>query len=59
MSLVDIVHGIASFPKFNLIIHHYYTYINAITYVHLSVFELASIDLALVRFTLKKGTGEP
>ena len=45
--------------KFNFIIHHYYTYINAFTLVHLSALELASIDLALVRFILTKGTGEP
>ena len=42
---------------FNLIIHHYYTYINAFTLVHLSAFEFASIDLTLVRFTLTNGTG--
>ena len=40
--------------EFYLIIHHYLTYVNAFTLVHLSVFELASIYLTLVRFTLKK-----
>ena len=44
---------------FNLIIHHYYTYINAFTLVHLSMFEFALIDLTLVSFTLMKGTGVP
>ena len=32
---------------------------NAFTLVHLSVFELVSIDLALVRFTLTKVAGVP
>ena len=58
-SLVNIVHRLAFLLKFNLIIHHYFTYINAFTLVHLSVFEFASINLTLVRFTLKKGAGVP
>ena len=59
MSLVYIVHRLAFSPKFNLIIHHYYTYVNAITLVHLSVFVFTSLYLTLVRFTLTKGTGVP
>ena len=59
MSLVIIVHRFAFLLKFNLIIHFYYTYINALTLVHLSVFEFASIYLMLVRFTLTRGTGVP
>ena len=51
-SLVNIVHRLAFLLIFNLIIHHYYTYVNAFILVHLSVFEFASIDLALVRFAL-------
>ena len=35
------------------------SYVNVITLVHLSVFAFASIDLALVRITLTKGTGVP
>ena len=58
-SLVNIVHRLAFLLKFNLIIHHYFTYINAFTLVNLSVFEFASIYLTLVRFTQKKGTGVP
>ena len=42
-----------------MIIHHYYTYVNALTLVHLSVFEFASIDLTLVRLTLMNATGVP
>ena len=59
MSLVIIVHGHAFLLKFNLICHHYFTYVNAFTLVHLSVFDFASLYLSLVRFTLKKGTGVP
>ena len=55
MSLVNIVHRLAFLPKFDFIIHHYYTYVNAFTLVHLSVF--ASIDLPSMRFTLTKVTG--
>ena len=35
--------------NFILIIHHYFTYIDAFTLVYLSVFEFASIYLTLVR----------
>ena len=42
-----------------MIIHHYFSYVNTFKLVHLSVFEFASIDLTLVRFTLKKDTGVP
>ena len=59
MSLVNIVHRLAFSLNSNLIIHHYFTYVNAFTLVHLSVFEFASIYLTLVRFTLTKGTGVP
>ena len=59
MSHVNIVHRLALLLKFNLIIHHYYTYANAFTMVHMSVFEFASIYLPLVRFTLTRGTGVP
>ena len=59
MSLVNTVHTLASSLRFNLIIHHYYTYINTFTLVHLSVFVFASIDLTLVSITLMKGTGVP
>ena len=59
MSHVNIVHRRAFCLKFNFIIHHNYTYVNASTLVHLSAFEFASIDLALVHFTLMKGTGVP
>ena len=59
MSLVNIVHIRIFCLKFNLIIHHYYTCVNAFTLVHLSALEFDSIDLALVRFTLIKGTGVP
>ena len=38
---------------------HYNTYVNVFTLVYLSVFELASIDLTLFRFTLTKGTRVP
>ena len=58
-SFVIIVHRLDFLLKFNLIIHHYFTYLNAFTLVHLSVFEFALIYLALVGFTLKKGTGVP
>ena len=57
MSLVNIVNRLAFSLKFNLIIHHYYAYINVFILVHLSVFELASIGLTLVCFTQMKGTG--
>ena len=40
-SLVYIVHRLAFLLNFNLIIHHYFTYVNAFTLVHLSVFEFA------------------
>ena len=43
MSLINIVHRSAFCLKVNLIIHHYYTYVNALTLVNLSAFELASI----------------
>ena len=43
MSHVNVVHRLAFQPIFNLITNHYFTYINAFTLVHLSVFELASI----------------
>ena len=56
MSLVNIVHLRVFFLKYNLIIHHYYTYLDAFTLVHLYAFEFASMDLTLVRFTLTKGT---
>ena len=56
MSLVNIVHLRVFCLKFNLIIHHYYTYLDAFTLVHSSAFEFALIDLTLVRFTLTKGT---
>ena len=59
MSLVNIVYRLAFLHKFNLIIHHCYTYINVFTLVHLSVFECVSIYLTLVRYTLMKGTGVP
>ena len=57
--LVNIVHRLAFSLKFNLIIHHYYTYIIAYSLVHLSVLELAPIDLTLVCSILTKGTGVP
>ena len=56
MSLINIVHRHAFCLKSNLIIHNYYTYVNAFTLVHLSAFEFASIDLTLVQLTLTKGT---
>ena len=59
MSLVDIFHRLAFLPKLNLIIHHCYAYVNALTLVHLSLFEFVSIDLTLVKFTLTNGTGVP
>ena len=59
MSLVNIVHRFAFLLKVNLIIHHFYSYINAFILMQLSVFEFASIDLMLVRFTLKNDTGVP
>ena len=64
MGLMDILHiyiymYIFLYNYINLIIHHYFTYMNAFTLVHLLVFEFASIYLTLVRFTLKKGTGVP
>ena len=43
MSHINIVHGLAFQPNFNFITNHYFTYINAFTLVHLSVFEFASI----------------
>ena len=49
MSLVNIVHLRAFCLKFNLIIHHYYAYVNALALVHLSAIKFASIDLTLVR----------
>ena len=51
------MHRLAFLLNLNLIIHHYFIYVNAFTLVHLSVFKFASIDLTLVRFTLNKGTG--
>ena len=59
LSLVNKVHTHAFLLKFNLIIHYYYTNINAFTLVHLSVFEFGWMDLALVRFTLMKGAEVP
>ena len=47
-SLAIIVHRLAFLLKLNLIIHHYFTYINAFTLVHLSVFEFASIYLCVL-----------
>ena len=38
MSLVKIMYGLVFLPKFNLIIHHYCTYINVFILVHLSIF---------------------
>ena len=52
MSLVNIVYRLAFLLRFSLIIHHYLTYINVFILVHLSVFEFASIGLALDRFIL-------
>ena len=57
MSLVKKIHRLAFLLEFNLIIHHYCTYVNVFILVHLSVIECASIGLTLVRFSLKKGTG--
>ena len=48
-SLVNVVHRHAFLLNSNLTIHHYFTYVNAFTLVHLSVFEFASIYVALVR----------
>ena len=59
MSLINIVLRRAFCLKLNLNIHHYYTYAYAFTLVNLSAFELASMDLALDRLTLTKGTGVP
>ena len=56
MSLVNIVHLRVFCLIFNVIIHNYYTYLDAFTLVHLSAFVFASMDLTLVRFTLTKGT---
>ena len=47
MSLVNIVHRLAFLLRFNLIIHHYYAYINVFTLVHLSVFKIALVDLTV------------
>ena len=57
MLLANIVYRLAFLLKFNLIIHHYYTYVNVLILVYLSVFEFALIDLTLVCFTLRNGTG--
>ena len=48
-SHVNVVHRLAFQPNFNLITNNYFSYVNAITLVHLSVFEFASIYLTLVR----------
>ena len=45
---------LAFWHKLNLIIHHYFTYVNAFTLVHLFVFEFASIYLSLVRSHWRK-----
>ena len=42
-SHVNVVHRLAFQPNFNLITNHYFTYENAFTLVHLSVFQFASI----------------
>ena len=57
MSHVNIVHGFAFDLKldYSSLLYLY----KCFTLVHLSVFDFASRDLALVRFTLKKGTGVP
>ena len=54
---MSLVYRLVLILKFNLIIHHYYTYVNVFILVHLSVLEFASINLTLARFTLTKGTG--
>ena len=59
MSPVIIVNTFAFFVRFNFIIHYYYAYVNAFILVHLSVFELGSIGLALAHFSLTRGTGVP
>ena len=59
MSLESIVHRPAFLLMHNLIIQHYYSYVNAFTLVHLSVFEFASIDLTLVRLIQKKDIEVP
>ena len=59
MSLVKIIHRLVFLLEFNITIHHYCTYIYAFTLVHLSVFELASVGLALARFTPKMCAGVP
>ena len=43
MSLVNAVHRLAFLLNLSLITNHYFTYINAFTLVHLSVFEFALI----------------
>ena len=42
-SHVNVVHRLAFQLNFNLITYHHFTYVNALTLVHLSVFEFASI----------------
>ena len=42
-SHVNVVHRLAFKHNFNLSTNHYFTYINAFTLVHVSVFEFASI----------------
>ena len=60
MSLVNIVHRCAFFLNLTLLfITIMPIYINACTIVHLSAFQFASIDLALVCFTHMKATGVP
>ena len=53
------MYGLAHLFYFNLIILHYYAYVDDVILVHLYIFEFASIGLALVCFTLTKGTGVP
>ena len=59
MSLVKTIIKLAFLPEFISIIHHNCSNVNVFILVYLSVFQLASIGLALVRFTPKKDTGVP
>ena len=59
MSLIEIIYRLTFLLDFNLIICHYFTYVNVFILVHLCVFEFVSVGLALVRFTLTKGAVVP
>ena len=59
MFYVSLRRGLFTCTFFSLITCHYYAYANVYILMHLSVVEFASVGLAVVLFTLRKGAGVP